>query len=63
MVKHGTGSILSEVKIKRTKCTGLVKNVIAPAIKSDLIEDCTGKKFSIVVEESTDTSVQSICAF
>ena len=57
MVMHGKGSILEDVRMHRTKCAGLIKNVIPPTLKSDLIEDLSGKKYTLIVDESTDISL------
>ena len=55
--KCGTGSVLSDRKVKRTKCADLIKNVIGLSIKQDLIEEFFGI-FSIVFDKSTDIAVQ-----
>lgn len=39
LVDHGQGSPLGEIKLHRTKCISLIKNIISPSLKSKLIED------------------------
>ena len=41
----------------RTKCACLIKNVISPTLKSDLIDDLSGKKNALIVDESTGISL------
>ena len=40
----GTTSCLANMKLHRTKCSGLIKNVISPAIKCEVIEEAAEKK-------------------
>ena len=56
IVKHGDKSKLGELKLHRTKCSQLIKRVISPALYDDLRSDVSGKKFSVLVDESTDVS-------
>ena len=58
----GTNSGLANMKLHRTKCSGLIKNVISPALKCEVIEEVAGKKFAIIVDESTDLTCLKICA-
>jgi len=58
MATHGKGSTLEEIKIHRTKCECLIKNIISPSVKSDLIDDFKGRKYAIFIDESTDISIQ-----
>ena len=53
----GKGSILACIKLHRTKCTDLLKNVIAPCFKEELVQDSKEKPYALVVDESTDISV------
>lgn len=46
--------ICEKMKIKRTKATCIVKNVIAPFEKQNLINNLSNTKFSIMIDESTD---------
>ena len=46
----------SSLKMHRTKCSALVKNVLAPYFKKELKDDIKDAPFSIMVDESTDIS-------
>lgn len=54
--------IVKGVKLHRTKCASIVKNVIAKAEKDKLIEILRNNKFSILVDEGTDISKIQIIA-
>lgn len=56
--RHGKGSILKNLNLHRTKCSGLIKNVISPSLKSVVISDIKGKHFALLCDESTDISTQ-----
>lgn len=57
-----SSTILSNLKLHRTKCTMLLKNVIAPCMLLELVEDVGDSLFSIIVDESTDlTSDKIVC--
>ena len=58
MIAHGHESTLEHIKFHRSKCTCLIKNIISPAPKTDLIDDFQNKKYAIITEESTDISTQ-----
>jgi len=45
-------------KLHRSKCACLIKNIISPALKTDLIVDFKNKKYAIILDESTDISTQ-----
>lgn len=47
------------MKLKRTKATNIIKNVIAPVEKQILCDKLNTSKFSIMVDESTDIACQS----
>ena len=34
---HGAGSTLENINIHRTKCAGLLKKLIAPSLKEDIV--------------------------
>eukprot|EP00794_Sanderia_malayensis_P011477 gene11477-biopygen9156 len=64
MVEHGKGSIISEIRPHRTKCSQLLSKVISPAIKDELKEDVKGKGFAVLLDETTDAVAKkniSIC--
>ena len=58
MVAHGRGSTLKHIKLHRSKFACLIKNIISPALKTDLIDDFQNKKYAIIIDESTDISTQ-----
>lgn len=43
-----------DVNIHRTKCGALIKNVVAPTMKEELVKDIKGSKYSLIIDESTD---------
>jgi len=45
-------------KPRRSKCACLIKNIISPALKTDLVDDFQNKKYTIMTDESTDISTQ-----
>lgn len=44
------------MKLKRTKCVNIIKNVLAPVIREEIILELQNKPFSILLDESTDIS-------
>lgn len=46
-------SVLKELKIHRSKCTALIRNVIAPCFLEELLEEIGDSHFSIIIDEST----------
>lgn len=52
-----TAKDIDNIHLARTKCTALVKNVIAPHFKSDLREDIGNSPYSLLIDESTDINV------
>ena len=54
--RNGKGSTVSAINLHRTKFSRLVDAVIAPSMKADLKKDVQGKKYSILLDESTDVS-------
>lgn len=44
----------SRIKLHRTKCTYIIKNVLAPHFREDLRNDIGSAKFSLILDESTD---------
>ncbi|XP_050064266.1 uncharacterized protein LOC126553133 [Aphis gossypii] len=53
-------SLLSNLKIHRTKCSTLIKNVISPSLLEELILDIGTTPYSLIVDESTDVSKKAI---
>ena len=44
-------------QLGRTKAAMLIKNVLAPSYRADLISTVQGRPFSLVIDEATDCSV------
>ena len=58
IVKNNTGSgSMKNIKLHRTKCTALIKNVVAPTFRTSIKEDVEGCKFSLMFDGSSDISV------
>lgn len=58
--RNATGSKLENLKLHRRKCTKILTNVVAPALKEELIANVKGRKFSIIVDETTDVSTTKL---
>ncbi|XP_046868347.1 uncharacterized protein LOC124460805 [Drosophila willistoni] len=54
--KFDDSSSASRIKLHRTKCTHIIKNVLAVHFYDDLHRDIGDKKFSLLLDESTDIS-------
>ena len=50
------------LQLGRTKCTALIKNVLAPFFVNELKSDIQDTPFSLLVDESTDISVTKLVA-
>ncbi|KAI5643242.1 hypothetical protein NE865_04660 [Phthorimaea operculella] len=46
-----------DLKLHRTKCTQVINQVLAPHFKEELLKDIGSRKYSIILDESTDISV------
>jgi hypothetical protein len=44
VLAHGHGSTVEHIKLHRNKCACLIKNIISPALKTDLIDYFQNKK-------------------
>lgn len=53
----GKGTVLEKTKIHRTKCSLLIKNVISRVLLEELVTDVDNAKYSLIVDESTDNTV------
>ncbi|XP_071578842.1 general transcription factor II-I repeat domain-containing protein 2B-like [Temnothorax nylanderi] len=53
----GKGSNLENLRLHRTKCSNVIKHVIAPVLFKDLVKAIGKKGYSIIIDESTDVSV------
>lgn len=49
-----------KLHIHRTKCAAIIKEVIAPVLLSELIEDIGNSPFSLIIDESTDVSTEKL---
>ena len=54
------GDILNDCspKLGRTKASMIIKNVMSPAYREDLIAKVKGKPFSLIINEATDCSMK-----
>lgn len=46
-----------KIRLHRTKCTRIIKNVLNPHFTKELRDDISNSKFSIILDESTDVGV------
>lgn len=51
---------LKNLKLHRTKCSMLIKNVIGPTMLEELIEEIGDSPYSIIIDESTDLSTLKV---
>lgn len=51
---------LKNLKLQRTKCSMLIKNVLGPSMLADLIEEIGDSPYSIIIDESTDLSTLKV---
>ena len=56
IARNAQGSKLGDIRMHRRKCTKILTNIVSPALKEELIADVQGKKFVLIVDESTDVS-------
>lgn len=58
IVNHNLGDneTASKIKLGRSKCSAIIKNVLAPHFINDLIDDIDNGFYSLLVDESTDMS-------
>jgi hypothetical protein len=59
---HGEKSVWIDINLHRTKCSMIVKNDIAASLKEDLRKAIRGRKFSLMIDKSTNVSTQKILA-
>ena len=48
--------------MQRTKCTGLIKNLIAPCLLKELLKDVGDSYYSLIIDECTDISQEKLWA-
>ena len=59
----GKRSHLENINLHRTKCSCLIRGVLSPYYEDKLKEDMANKKFSLMLDESTDISVKKHVLF
>ncbi|CAG5047081.1 unnamed protein product [Parnassius apollo] len=47
----------SDIKLHRTKCTNIIKNVLAPHFIQEIVTDLGDQEYSLLIDESTDILV------
>ncbi|PSN52526.1 hypothetical protein C0J52_14324 [Blattella germanica] len=52
----------ADLRLKITKCKALILNVLAPHFVDRILNDIGDKKFSIIIDESTDIAVSKLLA-
>lgn len=52
--------VTSKLKMHRTKCSEIIKNVLGPHFENDLVEDIGDGKYSLLLDESNDISVHKM---
>jgi len=52
--------ILSKLKLHKTKCTMIIKNVLGPCMLDSLLQEVGNSAYSLIIDESTDVSTQKI---
>jgi hypothetical protein len=58
----GKGSLLDNIRLHRTKASALSRNVLNKALSAELKEELKDKSYSILIDESTDTSCKKFLA-
>ena len=48
--------IAAHLSMHRTKCTGLIKNLIGSCLLQELLNDVGESFYSLIIDESTDIS-------
>lgn len=59
MIKNAVSDpeTVRDIHLHRTKCFNIIKNVLSPHFKEQLTQDVGTAKFSLLLDESTDTSI------
>lgn len=55
-----TSEFLCSLKLHRTKCMGLIMNVISPCMLDELIQDVGKSHFSMMIDESTTVDTKKV---
>ena len=56
--KLGIGSPLGDIRLHRTKCASVMKHVMGTFLKEQLVNDISGRRYSLIVDEPTDVGAQ-----
>ena len=51
---------VSNLQMKRTKCSEIIKNVLGPYFHNNLIEDIGNGNYSLLLDDSNDVTVNKI---
>lgn len=54
--KSSKGHDLGKVKLHRTKCTAILKNIVSVSLLEELISELKTTKYSLLIDESTDVA-------
>ena len=54
--ENGNGSNIGKINLHRTKCSRLIDSAIASCLKDNLKHNLQRKKYSLLLDESTDSS-------
>lgn len=49
--------VAAQIRLGRTKCSAIIKNVLAPYFTKELKKDVGDRPFSVLIDESTDVGV------
>lgn len=52
--------VFSKMKLHRTKCAALIKNILGPCMLEDLMNDMKESPYSLIIDESTDISTEKV---
>lgn len=52
-----------ELRLHRTKCSAILKNVLRPCILEEVVQNVGNQKYSIILDESTDVTDNKLLAY
>ncbi|XP_063895636.1 LOW QUALITY PROTEIN: zinc finger protein 862-like [Helicoverpa armigera] len=55
-----TSPVLKDLKLHRSKCTALIRNVISPCYLEELLEEVGDIRYSIIVDETTTVDTKKV---
>lgn len=58
VTNHSHEKDIDKIQLHRTKCSEIIKNVLAPHFTEVLKEDLKDQSYSLLIDESTDIAVQ-----